>query len=184
MRQLTAETLSEAFTLCSQHGGYKVCILFDDRNRLKEFVNDLLNKIHFKEMGDVPGVIHTIQSNSAASFRFYNGSVITIYCISEHNPPPRGVKCNNVLISTVRELTEDEMIYISQMERTYHMSEEQGLRDAVLFATEFGARSVVKRIKDEMEQSPPQDWFKPAEDESSEELDKFLDGFKVSENRE
>lgn len=176
MRQLTVETLSEAFTLCSQHGGYKVCILFDDRNRLKEFVND------FKEMGDVPGVIRTTQSNSSASFRFYNDSVIAIYYISEHNL--RGVRCNSVLISTVRELTENENTYISQMERTYHLSEEQGLRDAVLFATEFGARSAVRRMKDEMKQSPPKDWFKPAEDETSEELDKFLDGFKVSENRE
>ena len=166
MRELTETTLGEAFTLCSQHSGYRVCIMFDDRYRLNDFVHNL------KEIGNIPGIIHITRRSGSTKLIFYNNSVISIKCIELNR---RGVKCNSALFSAVRELTDDEKVCIRAMELPYHSSEAQSARDAVLFATEFGALSAVERMKSEINQT------QPSEDDSSEELDEFLNGFKVSE---
>ena len=170
MRELTASTLGEAMTLCSQHADYSVYIVFDKRSRLKEFIDDI------KEIGTAPGIKRSVVKNDYAEFRFYNDSVIRVDYLSEQRL--RGVRCNNVLVSSVDELSGDEKMTLRQMERPYRSTEEQNLRDAVLFATEFGALDAVERMKSEP--------WKPteSEDESSEELDEFLSEFTVSENRE
>lgn len=167
MKELTGESFAEMLTLCSQHSHFKVGIIFDKRHIMSEFLADI------KEIGSIPGISKSRVNKDYGRFEFYNGSIIEVLpCRAEELHERR---FNQVLYHFVDDMTEDIRNTIRVSTVSYVTDEENAAKDAVLFAAKFGMMNEVSKIKDELKQM---------EDDTSEELDNFLDEFKVSENRE
>lgn len=167
MKELTGESFAEMLTLCSQHSNFKVGIVFDKKQVMEEFITDI------KEIGEIPGVSRMRQSSGYALLEFYNGSSVEI--IPSRTDLIRGRKYNQVLFHFAREMTEDARNELRATTISYVTDETKTATDAVLFAAKFGMMNEVSKIKDELKQME--------DDTSSEELDSFLDEFKVSDNR-
>lgn len=167
MKELTGESFAEMLTLCSQHSNFKVGIVFDEKKVMNSFITDI------KEFGEIPGVLQMMYSSGYALLKFYNGSSVEII-LSRANSV-RGRKYNQVLFHFVREMTEDVRNELRSTTISYMTDETKAATDVVLFAAKFGMMNEVSKIKDELKQM---------EDDTSEELNNFLDELKVSENRE
>ena len=165
MQSLTSQTLAEAMTLCGENSHYKVCIVFDSRRAMTEFLTEL------RGIGNIPNVGRAItRRTDYGRLEFFNGSVIEIIPGTENNI--RGKRCNQLIISGIfdREL----LTHIERMVVPYRNNESATERffDTALF---------------DMRSRQHTDWVLSNDDsltepfeETSEELDAFLSSFAVS----
>lgn len=80
--------------LCSEHNHYKVCVVFDTRKAMIEFIEELI------KIGDIPDVGRVITRRTVyGRYKFFNGSVLEIITVTENNL--RGRKCNQLIASGV-----------------------------------------------------------------------------------
>jgi hypothetical protein len=126
-----------------------------------------------KEIGSIPGISKSRVNKDYGRFEFYNGSIIKVLPCRAKELHER--RFNQVLYHFVDDMTEDIRNTLRVYTASYVTDEENAAKDAVLFAAKFGMMNEVSRIKDKLRQME--------DDTPSEELDSFLDEFKVSDNR-
>lgn len=166
MQSLTSQTFTEAMTLCCEHNHYKVCVVFDNREAMIEFIAEL------REIGNIPNVRRAIvRRTDYGRLEFFNGSIIEIIIGRENSL--RGRKCNQLIVSGVfgREIQP----YMKQMIVPYRATE--STQERIIDAALFGLRTRQKTAWESSNDDLPAEHF----EESSEELDAFLDSFAVSE---
>lgn len=165
MQSLTSQTFAEAMTLCAENSHYKACIVFDNRDSMTGFIAEL------RTIGNIPNVRRAItRRTDYGKLEFFNGSVLEIIPGIENNF--RGRRYNQLITSGVfdREL----LALMDRMIVPYRNTEPAAERffDTAL----FGMRS---RQKTDWLASNDDSLAEPFE-ETSEELDAFLDSFAVS----
>lgn len=165
MQSLTSQTFAEAMTLCGEHIHYKVCVVFDTRESMIEFIAEL------RKIGNIPNVRRAItRRTDYGRLEFFNGSILEIIPGTENNL--RNRRCNQLIVSGVfdRELQE-YMERIIVPYRTTESTAEQFFNTAL-----FGMRAQQKTDWVSSNDNLPVEPF----EETSEELDAFLDSFTVS----
>lgn len=165
MQSLTSQTFAEAMTLCGEHNHYKACVVFDTREAMIEFIAEL------REIGDIPNVRRAItRRTDYGRLEFFNGSVLEIIPGTENNL--RGRRCNQLIASGVfdREL----QAYMERIIVPYRATESTTERffDAALFGMRARQKTVWASSNDDSLAEPFE--------ETSEELDAFLNSFAVS----
>lgn len=165
MRSLTSQTFAEAMTLCGENSHYKVCVVFANREAMIEFIAEL------REIGNIPNVGRAITRRmDYGRLEFFNGSVLEIIPCTENDI--RGRRCNQLIASGIfdREL----QAYMEKIVVPYRatVSMEEQFFDTALFS--MRSRQQTNWV------SSNDDSF--VTDESSEELDAFLDSFTINQS--
>lgn len=92
MKRLSSQTFADAMMLCSKNSHYKVCVVFDDRSAMTEFLDEL------REAGNIPNVRRAITHRTDyGRLDFFNGSMIEIIPGTASNIRSR--RCNRIITS-------------------------------------------------------------------------------------
>lgn len=169
MQNLTSQTFTEAMTLCSENSNYKAGIIFDTEKAMVDFIAEL------REVGNIPNVRRALtRRTDYGRLEFFNGSVLEIIPGTEVNL--RGRRYNQVIASGVfdRELLK-RMEYMTVPYRTTASFSEQFF-DAALYSMRARQKTQWATTDADL----PTDSL----DETSEELDAFLDSFSVNKKCE
>lgn len=166
MQSLTSQTFAETMTLCGENRHYKVCIVFDTRKAMIEFIEAL------RESGNIPNVRRAIINRAdGGRLEFFNGSVLEIILGTARNIRSR--RCNLFIASGVFDLELLAYMELSAVPYRATASAEERFFDTAL----FGIRS-----HQQTDWVSSNDDFIESTDEVSEELDAFLGSFVISEN--
>lgn len=166
MQDLTPQTFAEALTLCGENTHYKACIIFENREAMNEFITEV------RGIGNIPNVRRAItRGTDYGRLEFFNGSVLEIILATESNF--LGRRCNQLIASGIfdGELT-------ARMERMvvpYTVTElaTEQFFDTALFSMRSQQQTIWVSSNGDL-------CIEPFE-ETSEELDEFLDSFVINE---
>lgn len=168
MKSLTSQTFAEAMTLCSKCRHYKVCVVFDNRSAMTEFLDEL------REVGNIPNVKRAItRRTDYGRLEFFNGSMIEIIPGTESNIRDR--KCNRIITSGAFDRE-----FLARIERMVFPRRISATVDERPFNVEFDIhfRNQTEWVLSE------DDSLAESFNDGSEELDTFLDSFIINQKCE
>lgn len=169
MWSLSSQTFADAMMLCSKNSCYKVCVVFDDRSAMTEFLDEL------REAGNIPNVRRAItRRTDYGRLEFFNGSMIEIIPGTENNIC--GKRCNQLITSGVFDRE-----FLACMERMVCLYRRNVLVDELPFNPDLIGMPHTNRTNWVLSEDTS---LAESFDDGSEELDTFLDSFIIDQKCE